>query len=561
MNNGLRVSLVALSMAFASARADDVVLTASPLDVPVAPGSSAPIVFTVTNNSDTDFPPLFLKNYLPASYSYALVGSVGCGPLTQDSQYVGVVLSTVAVAPVSALTQRTCTVNVIRSLDGIDSEQPLWQLSTAPDLAGHPYAFVQLRVGTFVDTSLQADKVAVDIGDSGVHSVFKLTLHNSGPKAVAPKVSILWCGADFSVDAHLPGACPVEPGSCGEQHNFDPALVHFPTLAANATSECLVGITSATADHQPPLAFVGPLADPSSGGLVFESNRVNSEASLAVPAVSLNQAGLSGAWANSLTPGQGIVMDVQTNAYGDGHALLFAGWFTYDLLGSGEPRWYTLQGDVHGMESTFPVYLTRNGRFDSAQPTETTPAGSATLSFNDCAHAKLDYTIAETATSSARSAAIPLTRLLSDPGCTPAGTFDVPPASYAMSGIWADGSNAGQGLVVTVDTARNILFAAWYTYTAQANVAGVGGQRWYTLQAAFTPGATEATAIAVYESAGGSFDGEHDIAMLAVGTAHFALHSCTSATLDYTFTSGANAGISGSLALGRLGATAPGCAL
>lgn len=199
---------------------------------------------------------------------------------------------------------------------------------------------------------------------------------------------------------------------------------------------------------------------------------------------------------------------------------------------------------------------------DSAQPTLTTPLGSAAIRFADCGHGELAYSIAGTSGSLPRTGTIPLTRLLSNVGCTPTGEANVPAATYAMSGIWADTSTQERGLVVDIDTHQNVLFAAWYTYTAQANVNDLGGQRWFTQQATLaSPSATEAANISLYESSGGRFNATHPATTVPVGAAQFTLHSCSSAALTYQLTAGSNAGSIGSLELTRLGAVPPGCAL
>ena len=107
-----------------------------------------------------------------------------------------------------------------------------------------------------------------------------------------------------------------------------------------------------------------------------------------------------------------------------------------------------------------------------------------------------------------------------------------------------------------------IVFFAWYTYVPGGAPADAAGQRWYTGQASYTPGA-RAMATTLYETTGGLFDAvttppPHNT---AVGTATLAFQSCTAATLAYSFTGGANAGANGTITLTRVGPIPPGCAI
>jgi murein DD-endopeptidase MepM/ murein hydrolase activator NlpD len=270
-----------------------------------------------------------------------------------------------------------------------------------------------------------------------------------------------------------------------------------------------------------------------------------------------DQRALSGSWANPQTSGQGVVMEVEPDFYGSGVGLLFGGWFTYDMAGAGDPRWYTLQGQVRADSdlTTMPIYLTAGGSFDSSLATTTTPVGSATLQFSDCNHATLQYVISD---GGARSGTIPLTRLLPNFNCSLAGDVGGD-SDNILSGAWADSSSSGQGLVFDVSRSQRVLFGAWYTFAPDAGpLSGAAGQRWYTLQA--TPDASGSSAhVGIYETRGGRFDDVASTTTTEVGSAQLVFHSCNSATLDYAFTGGGNAGHNGSLDLVRIGATPAGC--
>jgi plastocyanin len=281
----------------------------------------------------------------------------------------------------------------------------------------------------------------------------------------------------------------------------------------------------------------------------------------APPVFDLNQHGLAGAWANPATESQGVVMDVFPDLYAPGTGLLFGGWFTFDVTAPGGQRWYTVQGQVTDTDdsATMPIYQTLGGAFDTAQATTTTAVGQATIHFDDCSHGSLAYTFSD---GSGRQGIVPLTRLLDNLACTPAGTTAGNPGNYLLGGTWADSGNSGQGLVFDINTAQGVLFAAWYTFLADAAAdAGPPASHWYTLQAAPAPGFTSIDNVGIYESTGGVFDQPATTATAQVGTASLVFHDCSSMTMTYTFTAGPNAGISGTLDLSRIAPPPAGCTL
>jgi hypothetical protein len=277
--------------------------------------------------------------------------------------------------------------------------------------------------------------------------------------------------------------------------------------------------------------------------------------------VNLDQHGLTGSWDNPAINGQGIVMEVEPDFYGAGTGLLFAGWYTNDVTAVGGQRWYTLQAQVSSNSAsvTSSIYLTQGGSFASSLATTTTPVGQATLQFSDCTHGSLQYNFSD---GSARSGTIPLTRLDANVTCGQAGDNGSAAASYLLSGAWDNPATSGQGLVFDVNPIQNVLFAGWYTYASNAGQgSGPAGQRWYTLQATLVPGTSSVNSIGIYDTTGGVFNQAAPIATHQVGNATLVYHSCSSATLAYTFTAGANAGLSGTLNLSRLGAVPNGCHL
>lgn len=133
-------------------------------------------------------------------------------------------------------------------------------------------------------------------------------------------------------------------------------------------------------------------------------------------AVNLNQQGISGPWSNPEITGQGFVVTVAPDFYGNGTGLLFAGWFTYDPNGTRAPAWYTLQGQVSSSSTTatIPIYLTQNGNFNAVGATYTEAVGQSMLTFSDCNHGVLTYLFTD---GSGQSGTIPLTRLFPNSVC------------------------------------------------------------------------------------------------------------------------------------------------
>lgn len=277
--------------------------------------------------------------------------------------------------------------------------------------------------------------------------------------------------------------------------------------------------------------------------------------------VNMDQHGLTGSWANPQTSGQGLVMEVYPDIGGPGFGSLFGGWFTYDISAPGGQRWYTIQGQVAAgaASAAVPVYQSIGGRFDAPQSTTLKEVGQATIAFSDCTHAALAYTFYDGGT---RSGSIPLSRLLPNVTCAAGGDSGAAARSYLWAGTWADPGNSGQGLVFDIDPLNGTLFAAWYTYAANAGPDdGAGAQRWYTLQAIIPAGTHAVNDVGIYATTGGVFNSSNATATRQVGHAKLVFNSCGSATLTYTFTAGENAGKQGMLALARVGPTPVGCTL
>jgi hypothetical protein len=129
---------------------------------------------------------------------------------------------------------------------------------------------------------------------------------------------------------------------------------------------------------------------------------------------------LSGNWYQPATSGQGFTVEVNP-----GSATLFFAWYTYApggaAAGAAGQRWYTGQGSfAPGMRSVpVTLYETTGGVFDStATAPHSVPVGTATLAFQSCSSATLNFNFTG-GSSAGTSGAIALSRIGPVPsGCT-----------------------------------------------------------------------------------------------------------------------------------------------
>jgi hypothetical protein len=226
--------------------------------------------------------------------------------------------------------------------------------------------------------------------------------------------------------------------------------------------------------------------------------------------------------------------------------------------GAEKRRWYTFGGNIAGGASsaTVPIYQNTGGNFNAAPITSGQVVGSATITFSSRTEGQLAYTFTD---GSGRSGSIALTRLLSNVTCS---VTSARPTSvdYALSGNWYNAATSGQGFIVEINPTVPVIFFAWYTYALGGQSQGAAGQRWFTGQANYVVGA-KAMVVTLYETKGGAFNTSPTSAqtIVAIGTATLSFSSCTSGTLAYNLTGGANAGQSGTIALVRAGQTPVGC--
>jgi hypothetical protein len=276
--------------------------------------------------------------------------------------------------------------------------------------------------------------------------------------------------------------------------------------------------------------------------------------------VNIDQQGLTGSWYQAATSGQGIEVEVFEDLAGAGVGYLQGSWFTFDAAASGgadHGRWYTFGGNVSAgtNAATLPLYRNVGGNFDAPPVTAAAQVGTITLTFADCASAQFAYTFTD---GTNRSGTIPLTRLTPNVLCATAGSLPGP-SDFGLSGNWFDPAKGGQGFVFEINPAARVVFLTWYTYAANGQSIGAEGQRWYTAQAAYTPG-TRTMPVLLYETTGGLLDRASPAPATAqVGTATLTFASCNSATMTYAFTAGSNAGRAGAMNLVRVGSVPASC--
>ena len=122
-----------------------------------------------------------------------------------------------------------------------------------------------------------------------------------------------------------------------------------------------------------------------------------------------------GAWYDTATPGQGLLLDALPAA-----GTLFAAWFTYAGDDSGEQRWYVATLTATGPMATGPLFATRGGRLNQppGDGQVQDEVGTLTLDFTDCATVRASYAIATATESHSGQFTANAAALLTDPGFT-----------------------------------------------------------------------------------------------------------------------------------------------
>jgi len=272
--------------------------------------------------------------------------------------------------------------------------------------------------------------------------------------------------------------------------------------------------------------------------------------SAAQAAVNINQQGLTGAWANPTTSGQGMVIELYHDLLSVGTGYIFGTWYTFDTTAGGADhgRWYTYQASVTegASQADVMIYQSIGGTFATLGGATTTPIGTGTIAFDSCTSGTFTYAFED-----GRRGTIPLSRIMMNAACVAA--VDPPPqinGDFGLSGTWADMSTTSQGMVVEVNPGNANVFLGWFTYVAEGT-RDVTGQRWFTAQHPYTVG-ERSFVLDIYQTTGGVFDQNAFTQTDPVGTANLKYTSCTSADFDYAFTAGDLEGHNGTLHLTRV---------
>jgi hypothetical protein len=277
------------------------------------------------------------------------------------------------------------------------------------------------------------------------------------------------------------------------------------------------------------------------------TNFAGQSASITAPppptAPDLNQHGLTGSWYEPATDGQGFEVEVFPDQVAPGTGGVQLSWFTFDTVAGGadRQRWYTLSGNVvSGQPSaSLTIYQNTGGNFNAPPVTNGVAVGTATLSFGTCTSGQLSYNFSD---GSGRAGSIPLTRITQNVTCS---TTSARPtnADFAFSGNWYNVATDGQGFVAEINPNNGSVFAPD--------------------SALFTSTSSRSIPMLIFETTGGVFDTPTVPASTSVpvGTGTLAFQSCSTATFSYSFTGGSSSGMSGLIALTRIGPVPAGCVL
>jgi hypothetical protein len=145
-----------------------------------------------------------------------------------------------------------------------------------------------------------------------------------------------------------------------------------------------------------------------------------------------NQFALTGAWYNPVTSGQGFSFQTYPNLAGDGVATMIGDWQTFDT--TGHANWLVFQGNLsqsHGASYDLLIGQNGGGNFNALPASTATLIGSATLTFHDCTHAALEFSLND-----GRSGTIPYVRLAPPSACSNTSPAQPPspsqwPANYS----------------------------------------------------------------------------------------------------------------------------------
>lgn len=155
------------------------------------------------------------------------------------------------------------------------------------------------------------------------------------------------------------------------------------------------------------------------GQTVVAENFVTTQISVRPEGQFAANEGLSGAWFDPDTPGQGYLLDVYPGSDG---LEIFVAWFTYDTdepddsetltFGTEQHRWFTAGGTIAGSEANLTINLNTGGVFNDPRMTSLAPVGTMSIQFQSCTSASLTFEF-----DSGESDTIEIIRLTPDTFC------------------------------------------------------------------------------------------------------------------------------------------------
>ncbi len=275
---------------------------------------------------------------------------------------------------------------------------------------------------------------------------------------------------------------------------------------------------------------------------------------------------LEGAWYQPQTSGQGVLFD-----YLPERRTWFGTWHSSDLSGINSRaglRWFTLQGQANtdGTQADLGIYLASGGNFDSGPRISSTRIGDATLRFDSCGSANLDYRITSGELQGSVGS-IPLRLLTPHSGsCATLGQTPVTAPiserngiSSRYSGTWYQPETSGQGIEASIrpELGNGTIIAGWFTFDPQAAADDAQAQHWFTLQGDLSSAASGSVTMPIYRTIGGAFDRSGSRNTVRVGEATWRFVNCEQSQLTYRFddsdVAGAFGGRVGSMTLQRIG--------
>lgn len=284
-------------------------------------------------------------------------------------------------------------------------------------------------------------------------------------------------------------------------------------------------------------------------------------------------AGLNDAWVNADAAFQGMFVTVLPD-----QNLIFAAWFTFDsetpsdnisaVIGAPDQRWITALGSYDGNSAILNAELTSGGQFNTSDPiaTQDSSYGTIALEFSDCNMASVDFDFP----SAGESGSFTMQRVVTDNVslCEELGNTDSSRTSpqvvnttnallqealadfqinAGLNDAWVNPEAAFQGIFLTVLPLKELLFAAWFTFEAEAPQAeatatvGSPDHRWITALGTYEG---NAASLQAELTTGGKFNTSEPMAdqNTDYGIINLEFSDCENGSVEYDFPAAARSG-------------------